>query len=124
MIRAYIGTDIIEIHRIQDAITRWGDRFLERVYTPAELERYLEKPESLAARFAGKEAVMKALAGENTYFSWLDIEILARGNDQPEIRLSRKALERQKDLGIDRLEITLSHSKDNAIAMVIGLGSL
>ena len=59
MKQAKIGIDIIEISRVKDAISRWGEKFLQRVYTDAELELYRSKKESLAARFAGKEAVSK-----------------------------------------------------------------
>jgi holo-[acyl-carrier protein] synthase len=124
MIQARIGVDIIEIRRVQSAISRWGDRFLRRVYTSAELEIYRNNPESLAARFAGKEAVMKALAGDTTFFKWLDIEILALNNGRPTVTLTGEALDRGQELGINQLEISLSHSRDNAIAMVIGLTNL
>jgi holo-[acyl-carrier protein] synthase len=121
MTQARIGVDIIEINRIQDAISRWGDHFLGRIYTRSELEIYRNKPESLAARFAGKEAVMKALGGENITLSWLDIEILSEESGQPLIKLGGQARERSRELGIDRLEISLSHSRHTAIALVMGL---
>ena len=121
MAQARIGVDIIEISRIKDAISRWRDRFLGRIYTPSELEICRDKAESLAARFAGKEAVMKALDGENIGLSWLDIEILSEEGGQPVVKLRGQARERCRELGIDRLEISLSHSRDTAIALVIGL---
>jgi holo-[acyl-carrier protein] synthase len=70
-----IGVDIVEISRIKEAISRWGNSFLERVYTEPELKLYRDKPPSLAARFSGKEAVIKALSSKSIAFR--DIEILA-----------------------------------------------
>ena len=71
----YIGVDIIEIDRIQKTVARWGERFLRRVYTDAELELY-KKAESLAVRFAGKEAAVKALGTGMRGIGWKDIEVL------------------------------------------------
>ena len=121
MTQARTGVDIIEINRIKDAISRWGDHFLGRIYTRSELEICRGKAESLAARFAGKEAVMKTLGGENIVLSWLDIEILSEESGQPVINLRGQARERCRELGIDRLEISLAHSRDTAVALVIGL---
>ena len=73
----YIGIDIIEIARIKKAIARWGESFLHRVYTEPELRLYHKKPSSLAARFAGKEAVIKALEAQAKGISWKEIEILS-----------------------------------------------
>jgi holo-[acyl-carrier protein] synthase len=73
----YIGIDIIEIDRIERAIARWGEQFLHRVYTDSELRLSRKKPSSLAARFAGKEAVIKALGTQTKGIGWRDIEILS-----------------------------------------------
>jgi len=68
----HIGTDIIEIARIQEAVNRWGEGFLHRVYTDSEVRQYRKRPSSLAVRFAGKEAVIKALGTKNKGVSWRD----------------------------------------------------
>jgi len=119
----HIGVDIIEIARIEKAVARWGDRLLNRVYTESELKLYRNEPSSLAARFAGKEAVIKALSSQTTYLSWKEIEILSESNGKPSLRLYGKAQSQARILGLDRLDISLSHSKEHAIAFVIGTTS-
>ncbi len=115
-----IGIDIIEIPRIRRAIDRWGERFLHRVYTEPELRLCREKPSSLAARFAGKEAVMKALGTGAKGISWREIEILANPCGQPLVHLYGKAQNKAQSLGLDRLAISLSDSREYAIAFVVG----
>ena len=116
----YIGVDIIEIDRVRQVIERWGAKFLRRVYTEAELGLYREKPESLAARFAGKEAVVKALGTGERGIGWKDIEILTEPGGRPLVNLYRQAREQANDLGLKGLAISLSHSRDYAIAFVVG----
>ncbi len=115
----YIGVDIIEIARIERAVKRWRERFLNRIYTEMECELYHKKLSSLAARFAGKEAVIKALSLPSRDVSWKDIEILADSSGQPLVHLHGKAQEQANSLGLDNLAISLSHSKEYAIAFVI-----
>jgi holo-[acyl-carrier protein] synthase len=116
-----IGVDIIEIGRIRQAIRRWRGHFLERIFTENELKAYGSRIESLAVRFAAKEASMKALnAGENK-IAWRDIEILSDSQGKPVVRLYGNALKQLNVLGLSGLEISLSHSRENAIALVIGL---
>ncbi len=116
----YIGIDIIEIARIKEVINRWGEKFLRRVYTEPELRRYRTHPSSLAVRFAAKEAVAKAFGDQNKGISWKDIEILTGPGGMPVVYLYGKARERADALGLDKLAISLSHSKEYAIAFVIG----
>ena len=116
----YIGIDIIEIARIKKAIARWGENFLHRVYTEPELRLYCSKPSSLAARFAGKEAVIKALGPQSKGISWREIEILSNPGGKPSVHLYGKAQNQAKELGLESLAISLSHSKEYAIASVIG----
>ena len=111
----HIGIDIVEIARIEKAIARWGESFLQRVYTDSELRLYHEKPPSLAARFAGKEAVIKAL-GSTRGINWKDIEILSNPGGKPSVRLYGKAQNQARDMGLDSLAISLSHSREYAIA--------
>ncbi len=116
----YIGVDIIEIARIERAMERWKERFLHRVYTEPELRLCRNKPSSLAVRFAGKEAVMKALGTGTKGISWREIEILAEPSGKPLVHLYGKAQDKADGLGLDRLAISLSHSKEYAIAFVSG----
>jgi holo-[acyl-carrier protein] synthase len=114
-----IGVDIIEIGRIKRAIARWQDSFLKRIYTRTELENH-HNISSLAARFAAKEAVMKALGTGTRGVSWTDIEVLTNGDGPPLIRLYGRALQKSTEVGIARFDISISHSRKYAIAFVIG----
>ena len=116
-----LGIDIIEIQRVRQVFLTWGDRFLCRIYTAREMALYGNRIESLAVRFAGKEAVFKALSQPGLYFSWQDVEILSEVNGRPKVKLYGGALKRVNELGLDSLEISLSHSRENAVAMVIGI---
>jgi holo-[acyl-carrier protein] synthase len=115
----YIGTDIIEISRIERAVARWGEDFLRRVYTDLELSLYREKKASLAARFAAKEAVVKAL-GRPAGISLRQIEVLSGPGGQPVVILHDLAYEQAQKLGLDGFAVSLSHSREQAIAMVHG----
>ena len=115
----HVGVDIIEISRIEAVIKRWGQTFLARVFTPAELSLY-NSTASLAARFAAKEAVLKALGACDKGISWQDIEILAENSGKPLVNLSGKAKFQAEAAAISRLDVSLSHSKDYAVAFVIG----
>ena len=116
----YIGVDIIEIARIKKAIARWGDRFLNRVYTESELKLYQKKPSSLAARFAAKEAVMKLLGTGKRGIGWREIETLSHPSGKPLVNLYGRAQTRAAKLGVKEVIISLSHSKEHAIAFVTG----
>ncbi len=115
----YVGVDIIEIDRIGKLIQRWGKIFLQRVYTPSELERYTNTS-SLAVRFAAKEAILKALGACDKGISWQDIEVLAESNGKPVINLTGKAKQHANELSIGKLNISLSHAKGYAVAFVVG----
>jgi holo-[acyl-carrier protein] synthase len=115
----HVGVDIIEITRIDAVIKRWGKTFLERVFTPLELEKY-ESVASLAARFAAKEAVLKALGACDKGISWQDIEILSEPGGKPVINLTGNAKLYAAESAISQLNISLSHSKDYAVAFVVG----
>lgn len=117
----YIGTDIMEIGRIRYTLERWGERFLDRVYTPAELGIYRRRPHSLAACFAGKEAVMKVLGTGARGVGWREIEILHHPNGKPYITLHDRAKHEAAKLGIKEIDISLSHSREYATATAIGV---
>ena len=114
-----IGIDIVEIARIKQAIARWGEAFLRRVYTDQELKLYRRSPQSLAARFAGKEAVVKLFGARKTGIKWRDIEILSHPGGQPYINLYGRARSEAGALGLQEINISLSHSKEYAIAAAI-----
>ena len=116
----HLGVDIIEIERVQRAVNRYGERFLNRVYTEAELELCRERMPELAVRFAAKEAVMKALGTGRRGVSWRDIEILRNKRNAPLVYLHGRARRKAKKLGITELAVSLSHSREYAIASVIG----
>lgn len=114
-----VGVDIVEIHRIQAALDRWGERFLQRVYTEREIKFCRGRSPELAARFAGKEAVMKALGTGVRGVGWRDVEILPMRGGKPLVFLHGRALLRAKALGLADFAISLSHSRDYAIASVV-----
>ena len=114
-----IGIDIVEIGRIEQAVQRHGPRFLHRVYTEAELLLCKDMANRLAVRFAGKEAVMKALGTGVKGIGWREIEILAMPSGEPVVRLYGKALAKAGTLGLTEFAISLSHSREYAVASVI-----
>ena len=114
----HIGIDIVEIARLKKAIARHGEGFLQRVYTDAELKLYSRKLPSLAARFAAKEAVIKAL--DKPTDSLKDIEVLAHEGGQPQVNLYGPAQRQAQRLGLTRFAVSLSHSKEYAVAVASG----
>jgi holo-[acyl-carrier protein] synthase len=127
----YIGVDIVEVARIERAARRWGERFLRRIYTPDELAAYGQRPASLAARWAAKEAVGKLLgvglrglggAHEGAALHWTDIEILSDGAGRPRLTLHGAAAERARALGLDEIAISLSHTREHALAFAVASG--
>src|SRR5712671_2719060 len=117
------GVDISEVDRIAAAVKRFGDRFLHRVFTPAEVHYCMGKPnaaERLAARFAAKEAGMKAIGtGLRGGVTWQDVEVLRLPGQRPVLKFSGKAAEFAARLGCKRTHLSLSHTADQAIAHVI-----
>lgn len=119
-----LGTDMIEIARIEHSLTRFGDAFLRRVYTPGEVAYCQHKKktaaESFAARFAAKEAAAKALGtGISRGVSWREFEVRRFPGHRPEMYLSGRAAEIANRLGIRHLSLSLSHTRELAIAIVI-----
>lgn len=116
------GIDIVEIARVEKALKRWGERFLRRVFTRQERLRYGVLAPELAARFAAKEAVSKALGTGVRGVSWQEIETLGDERGKPVLILSGRAAERARELGLRTWAVSLSHSRDNAIALVVASG--
>jgi holo-[acyl-carrier protein] synthase len=118
------GVDLIEIERVAAAIDRFGLRFLERIFTPAELVVCANKADSLAVRFAAKEAVAKALGAGiwRTGIDWTDIEVLRdTESGEPRLILHGEAAEQSRRLNISQWSISLSHARRDAIAFVIAV---
>jgi holo-[acyl-carrier protein] synthase len=117
------GVDITEVDRIEAVVKRFGDRFLKRVFTPAEIRYCMGKPnaaERLAARFAAKEAGMKAIGtGLRHGITWQDVEVLRLPGQRPVLQFHGKAAEFAARLGCKRTHLSLSHTADQAIAHVI-----
>jgi len=118
------GVDLIEIARIERTLARYGDRFLERVFTPAEILYCRARPAELAARFAAKEAVSKALGVgvrmmARDGINWREAEIVGDARGKPLVRLHGHAAERAAELGLSEWAVSLSHAQDHAIAFVV-----
>jgi holo-[acyl-carrier protein] synthase len=117
------GVDIAEVGRIKATVERFGDRFLKRVFTPAEVRYCMGKPNAaqrLAARFAAKEAGMKAIGtGQSRGVTWQSIEVVRYPGQRPTLKFSGKAAEFAEQLGCKRAHLSLSHTADQAIAHVI-----
>lgn len=114
-----VGVDIVEIPRIARALDRWGDRFLNKIYTPAEIAFCKGGVQELAARFAAKESVSKALGTGIRGIRWREMEILAEPSGKPLIRLHGSAKEVADELGLRHFEVSLSHSRELAVALVV-----
>lgn len=131
--RLYHGIDIVETSRIAQAATRWGNRFLQRVFTPQELSDCGGRAPSLAARWAAKEATAKALGvglrgigahavvGDQAV-GWLDIEVQRGPRGEPSLQLHGTAAVQAEALGWQSMVVSLSHTGDIAMASVVALG--
>ena len=117
------GVDLIEIQRIQAVIDRHGERFLKRVFTELEIFQCRGRADALAVCFAAKEAASKALGTGIGPISWRDIEILHKWSGEPYLVLHGEAEKIAKDLGLANWAVSLSHSRDNAIAVVVVTGA-
>lgn len=117
------GIDICEVPRIAQSIARFGERFLQRIFTPDEIrycQRKRNSTERFAARFAAKEATMKALGtGQRQGVIWKDVEVTHAPGGRPVLRLSGMAAEIARKLGVSRTSLSLTHTENTAMAMVI-----
>ncbi len=122
-----IGTDIIEIKRIEKSVEKWGDRFLFRIFSSREIAYARSKQaffaSSLAARFAAKEAVLKALGTGLSGSNWQEIEITSY-NGVPGVVLKGAVKARADALGIGRVHLSLSHCGEYALAFVVAEGEM
>ena len=118
-----LGTDLAEISRVARSVERFGERFLDRIYTPAEIAYCMGKKsfaESLAARFAAKEAGAKALGtGISRGVGWKDFEVTREPSGQPRLQLRGRAAELAAILGVVRVSLSLTHTRGLAMAVVV-----
>jgi holo-[acyl-carrier protein] synthase len=118
-----LGTDLIEIERVQQSLDRFGRRFMEKVFTEGEIaycQRKKQAAESFASRFAAKEAGAKALGtGISRGITWKEIEVRREQGERPTLHLYGRAAERAAAMGVRRLQLSLTHSRDVAMAVVI-----
>lgn len=122
MPRLATGVDLVEIERIRGVIEHHGARFLQRVFTSQELDEVKDNYASLAARFAAKEAVAKALGTGIGLVAWKEIEILRGPARQPILHLHGAAQHLAREMGLQHWSISLSHSHAHALAFVVAMG--
>ncbi|HVZ74046.1 MAG TPA: holo-ACP synthase [Polyangia bacterium] len=122
-VRTSVGIDLVRISRIAESLELFGAKFLERVYTEAEVAYAMASPEltaeRLAARFAAKEATVKALDFKDTGVGWRDIEVARRPSGACELVLHGAALTVARERGVEDLSVSLSHEGDYATAVVL-----
>jgi len=116
------GVDLIEISRIEEVVARHGKHYLERIFTPGELEQCGRRPESLAGRFAAKEAVAKALGCGIGDVGWKEIEILGDEQNAPVLTLHGRAGWMAEEIGLTTWSVSISHSQSHSIALVVMIG--
>ncbi|MGM0471133.1 MAG: holo-ACP synthase [Bacillota bacterium] len=121
-----IGVDIIEVTRIKESWQRFGERFLNRIFTTGEIDYSLQQssPEiHLAVRFAAKEAVVKALGTGLRGMKWTEIEVIKTELGQPMIKLHNQAQAVAEDLAVAEVLISLSHTKQQAVAYALAVAN-
>jgi len=118
-----LGVDIAEVDRVRGAIERQGERFLKRLYTAKErayCEKFKNKYERYAGRFAVKEATMKALGtGWSRGVRWVDIEVVRQSGGRPTVTLRGEAAKVASSLGVERVMLSITHTSAQAFAQVI-----
>ena len=117
------GVDLAEVPRIRTAIERYGERFVQRIFTPLEIayvERKANRFERYAARFAAKEAGMKAIGtGWKRGVTWKDLEVSNLPSGQPTLRLHGAAAQIAEKMGVKRISLSLTHTAELGMAHVI-----
>lgn len=116
-----VGVDVIEIARIQRTYTDFGERFLHRVFTERERDRYRGRVNELAARFAAKEATSKALGTGIIGIRWRDMEVLPNRRGKPVLILHGQAAARARALNLTDFSVSLTHTRTDAMAFVVGV---
>jgi holo-[acyl-carrier protein] synthase len=116
-----LGIDIIRVERIRRTLERFGTRFSRRVLTPGEQRYVRDRPETLAGRWAAKEAVSKVLGLGVRGIGWRDIEVERLPTGQPAVRLHGRAARRAEQMGMARIALSISHEADYAVAIAFGI---
>jgi holo-[acyl-carrier-protein] synthase len=116
-----LGIDIIQVTRIRATLERFGSRFSNRVLTQSERRYVRDRPETLAGRWAAKEAVSKVLGLGVRGIGWQEIEIERLPTGQPAVRLHGRAAARAEQLGMDRIAVSISHEAEYAVAIAFGV---
>jgi holo-[acyl-carrier protein] synthase len=116
-----LGIDIIKVGRIRAALDRFGARFSARVLTEAERRYVRDRPETMAGRWAAKEAVSKVLGLGVRGIGWRDIEIERLPTGQPAVRLHGRAAARAEQLGMERIAVSITHESEYAVAIAFGV---
>jgi holo-[acyl-carrier protein] synthase len=118
-----LGIDIIKVDRIRHTLERFGDRFAQRVLTPAEQRYVRNRPPTFAGRWAAKEAVSKVLGLGVRGIGWRDIEVERLPTGQPAVRLHGRAAARAEQLGMGRIAVSITHESEYAVAIAFGVRS-
>jgi holo-[acyl-carrier protein] synthase len=116
-----LGIDIVRIERIRNTLARFGTRFTDRVLTQGEARYVRGRPETMAGRWAAKEAVSKVLGLGVRGIGWRDIEIERLPTGQPAVRLHGRAARRAEQLGMARIAVSISHEAEYAVAIAFGI---
>lgn len=119
--RVACGVDVIDMDQFLRDLELGGSEFLGRIYTEREIKLCGQRPESLAVRFAAKEATLKALGTGMRGVNWLEIEVSGNAQGEPQLALKGRASKRAKEIGLNCWSISLSHSRHVAVAVVVAL---
>jgi holo-[acyl-carrier protein] synthase len=114
-----VGIDLVKVEQVQESMARHGSRYLQRIYTEQELADSAGDPARLAARFAAKEATMKALGRGDEGIGWRSIAVHRAATGQPTIELSGAAAELARARGVTALAVSLTHEPQHAAAIVL-----
>ncbi len=117
-----VGVDIIDIERVERSLERLGARFLDRIYTTQEQDYCNGRADKLAARFAVKEAVGKALGTGIGDVEWKDIEVVNDEHGRPQLFLHNAAITLAEELGLNQWSVSMSHTETHAVGMAVAVG--
>ncbi len=118
--RYSVGIDLVDVEQVTDAVACHGQRYLDRIYTPCELSESRQQPERLAARFAAKEAAMKALRrGPDEPLPWREISVVHDDAGRPALQLTGAAARLATRTGVRNLDVSLTHESGRALAIVL-----
>jgi holo-[acyl-carrier protein] synthase len=114
-----VGIDLVDVKQVEDSVSVHGERYLHRVYSDQELSDSQARPERLAARFAAKEATMKALGRGDEGLGWTSITVVRGADGEPSIELTGEAARLAERRGMRSMSVSLTHERDHAAAVVV-----